>query len=256
MKKFVFALVLFVFIGGSVNFAQSDMLTQVSIIDALLNGVYDGNTTLGELKKYGNFGLGTFNKLDGEMVIYDGNFYKVRSDGKIIKQDESEKTPFAVIINFVPDITYKEKSSITLQKLYTLIDSLIPSQNYFYAVKIKGKFAAVQTRSVPQQERPYKPLAEVVKNQSVFNYGNTEGAVIGFRCPPFAKGVNVPGYHFHFLSNDFKSGGHVLDLTLIEGEIYIDLKSSFQVLLPEDEEFKVQNFAPDKESELIKVEKK
>ena len=42
---------------------------QRSTINALMQGVYDSNTTFeGELKSYGNFGLGTVWALDGEMI--------------------------------------------------------------------------------------------------------------------------------------------------------------------------------------------
>lgn len=40
---------------------------EITGLSALLQGDYDGEITYGELKKYGDFGLGTFNSLDGEM---------------------------------------------------------------------------------------------------------------------------------------------------------------------------------------------
>ena len=62
-----------------------DQLTQVSTIDALLAGAYDGVMNTSEFKNYGNFGLGTFDKLDGEMIVLNGDVYQARYDGKVIK---------------------------------------------------------------------------------------------------------------------------------------------------------------------------
>jgi len=52
--------------------------------------------TIGELKKHGNFGIGTFNALDGEMVLYDGHCYKVTSDSKVLEVSDS------IVIRSVP----------------------------------------------------------------------------------------------------------------------------------------------------------
>jgi len=60
-------------------------ITQVSLINALMVGRYDGVITLGELMQAGNLGLGTCDHLDGEMVILDNEAYKIMSTGEVQK---------------------------------------------------------------------------------------------------------------------------------------------------------------------------
>jgi len=82
---------------------NNDVLFQTSTINALLNGVYDGDISFQELKQYGGFGLGTVNALDGEMIGLEGKFYQIKADGIAYPVDDSMKTPFAVVTFFEPD---------------------------------------------------------------------------------------------------------------------------------------------------------
>ena len=77
-------------------------LFQTSTIDALLSGNYEGDVSFEELETYGDFGLGTFDALDGEMIGLDGAFYQVKADGRAYEVDERMKTPFAVVTFFEP----------------------------------------------------------------------------------------------------------------------------------------------------------
>ncbi len=187
----------------------------------------------GELKEHGSMGIGTFNALDGEMIVsLDGIFYKVRSDGKVYKVKDSEKTPFAVVTFFLADIVKNSGPVENYDDLKVALDGLIPSDNIFYAIQIEGEFDYVKTRSVPAQKKPYPLLAEVVEHQSVFEFNNVKGTILGFRAPPYVKGVNVPGYHLHFINEDRSSGGHLLACTISEARIKIDSSDSFKMILP------------------------
>ncbi|PKL42284.1 MAG: acetolactate decarboxylase [Planctomycetes bacterium HGW-Planctomycetes-1] len=252
MKKilFVFALV---FCGGCLT-NQADRITQTSTIDALLAGAYDGQMTCGQLLDYGNFGIGTFDKLDGEMTVLDGRVYQIKTDGKVYTPALSTKTPFATVCNFKPDIQF-EIQNANFKTAESIIDEKVPNQNTFLAVEISRTFKHIRVRSIPAQQKPYQPLAEVVKNQSVFNINDVSGTIVGFRTPPFVKGVNVAGYHFHFLSDDFTQGGHVLDFELVGGECKIDRCDEFLLILPKDDALKDIDLSKDKSEELQKVEK-
>src|SRR5271154_6482402 len=72
-------------------------LFQVSTSTALVQGVYDGVVRVGELKQHGDFGLGTFDGLDGEMLALDGHFYQVQGSGKVSESSDDAKVPFAVV---------------------------------------------------------------------------------------------------------------------------------------------------------------
>jgi len=232
-----------------------EVLFQYSTIDALLAGVYDGQLTNGELKKQGNLGLGTFNALDGEMVVLDGQVYQVTVDGKVAVAPDGGKTPFAAVTAFTPKEFLPIKKAANLMELAKLIDQALPTKNIFYAFKIEGRFAQVKARSVPRQTRPYPPLAKVVEKQAVFNFTDVDGTMLGFRCPPFAKGVNVPGYHLHFLTKDRTQGGHVLDCAGENLTVQVDPIHKFNLVLPEDQEFYRLNLEKDQSVNLKKVEK-
>lgn len=234
---------------------KNDVLFQVSTIDALLVGVYDGDMTFSQLKKKGNFGIGTFDKLDGEMICLDGKFYKIRVDGKVYKVKGKEKTPFAVVTNFKSDKKQGLVGTKTLEQLEAQIDSLLGSKNIFYAVKVKGTFKNVKARSVPEQEKPYPLLVDVVKDQAVFEYEDIKGTIVGFWSPAYVKGINVPGYHLHFLSKDRSKGGHLLDCKIEAGTIEIDETSNFYMVLPENEGFRMADLVGDKAVQLDTVEK-
>lgn len=236
-------------------------ITQVATIDSLLAGMYDGEMTLKELRRYGDFGIGTFQSLDGEMLLLDGTFYQVKGDGLVYYPDLETTTPFAAVFPFPKTsaggtIKTSVGSLLNYEELCKKIDKLAPNLNVPIAVRLEGLFSGVRTRSVPAQDKPYKPLAEVTKNQPEFNLGTLEGDVIGYRLPPYIKGLNVPGYHLHFLSLDRKEGGHLLQLNMEKGSIEIAEAHRFQVVLPKRiADFSRIDLSKDRSEELEKVEK-
>lgn len=234
--------------------AQTDILFQVSTLDALVAGVYEGETTLASLKAHGDFGIGTFNAVDGEMMLIDGLFYRVDGTGKVRLAPETERTPFAAVTFFEPDITIESDSPVSMDSLYRFIDSRLPSENLFYAVRLIGSFDAVRTRSVPRQEKPYVRLTEVVKTQPVFEFTEAKGIMVGFRCPSYAKTVNYAGYHMHFLAQEGEGGGHVLGFTADKVRIEIDVTDGFHLALPDDPVFYRVDLSGDGDA-VRKVEK-
>ena len=256
MKKFISLILLLVFCGCTT--APKDTLMQVSTIDALLAGVYDGQMTTGELLTHGNFGIGTFDALDGEMIILDGTVYQALADGTVHVMPTDTTTPFAAVVNFDVDSRIRGIDTFSFMDfawLKTFIDRLEPNKNLFLAVRIDGKFPKMKVRSVPKQQRPYPPLAEVAKQQSVFELKNISGTVVGFRCPAYVKGIYVPNYHLHFISDDRKAGGHVLDMTLENPDLQLDTCNRFYMVLTDREEFAAADLSQDRSHELEKVEK-
>ena len=234
---------------------NEQVLYQTSTINALLEGCYNGDVTFSQLKQKGNFGIGTFNSLDGEMIAFEGEFYQVKSDGNVYKVSDTMKTPFAAVVNFNPDWSFTINDTLNYKQLSNFLDSVLPSQNIIYGIKINGEFNMVKTRSVPKQIAPFKPLVEVVANQPVFSFKNTKGTLIGFRIPEYMKGVNVPGYHFHFITEDKGKGGHLLDCSGINATVSIDSIHHFQLSLPNNKDFYKLELGKDKKEELEMVEK-
>jgi acetolactate decarboxylase len=236
--------------------ASRDTLTQISTIDAILNGVYDGVMDYGTLKEYGDFGIGTFEALDGEMVAIDGDFYQVKADGIAYPVTDDMLTPFASVTFFDVDEEASLPEGIDYNQLPDFMDGILPTENTFCAIRIEGTFSYVKTRSVPAQEKPYPPLVEVTANQPTFEFNDVAGVIVGFLCPTYVAGVNVPGYHLHFLTESRDAGGHVLEFTVEEAVISIDYTSDFLMLLPgEGSDFYQLDLSQDKQGELEEAEK-
>jgi acetolactate decarboxylase len=202
------------------------VLFQVSTIAALLDGAYDGDLSFGELAEHGDLGLGTVNRLDGEMIALDGRFYRADVDGFVHPLEPSDRTPFAVVVRFVPSVDVRVSGG----ELEGLVDSHLDAPAG--ALRVDGEFELVRARSVPRQHRPYRPLADVAAEQHVFELAEVTGTVVGFRFPDYAAGVEVTGYHLHFINADRTRGGHVLGCRLRDGRLRIDPSADLHVELP------------------------
>jgi acetolactate decarboxylase len=211
--------------------ARAEVAFQTSTIAALLDGAYDGDMTLGEVVRHGDLGLGTVEALDGELVVLDGELWRAGADGRVTRLAPEVRTPFAAVVPFRPDRAAELDGPLDLDGLRARIDALAPGVPAL-ALRVDGRFARVRARSVPRQRPPYRPLAEVVAEQSVFELPPGDGTLVGFRFPPAAGGVEVAGDHLHFLSRDRRAGGHVLELELASGRLSVDPVSELHVEVP------------------------
>jgi acetolactate decarboxylase len=227
-------------------------LYQTSLMSALIAGIYEGQTTYGEIRKHGDFGLGTFNDLDGEMVGFDGTFYQLRSDGSARPVTADQKTPFAVVTFFQPEQELAVAQPTTKGGLLTMIEKATDA-NLFNAVRVDGIFDEVHTRTVQRQVRPFPPLTEAAKHQAEKVFSNVEGTLAGFRSPVYAQGIGVAGFHLHFLRKDQQAGGHALDYRLRAGRVQICTVRDLRIELPTSAEFLKTNFEDQKLNEKIKA---
>lgn len=211
--------------------ASNAPLFSYSTIDALLAGNYDGALSVAELKRHGNFGLGTYNRLDGEMVALNGVFYHVHADGSIDVAAPTDKVPLAYVLPFRPTQALNVPPAASLPEMEAWLDQQLPNKNLFHAIEIHGRFTGAQTRAIAPQVRPYRPLAEVVKTQSLFDKEAVTGTLVGIRSPAFSKGISVAGYHWHFISDDHHYGGHLLKISLTQGSARIEAVPRFEVQL-------------------------
>lgn len=218
---------------------------QVSLMAALLDGVYDGDTTIGELLERGDFGLGTFNALDGEMIILDSEVHRLRSDGGAVPVDAGELTPFAIVIRFAPAITVDLPPGATRQDVARIVGGLTRSENHLYAVRLTGRFASVRTRTVVRQEKPYRPLVEVTRGEPVLDLADVHGVIAGFRTPVYQQGIGVPGGHVHFIDVDRRRGGHVLDYEVAAGTLELCLGTDLHLALPLSDAFAHADLVPE-----------
>jgi acetolactate decarboxylase len=239
------------------NDHQAGELYQTSLMSALMAGIYEGEATYGDIRKHGDFGLGTFNDLDGEMVGFDGTFYQLRSDGSARPVTPEQKTPFAVVTFFKAEQELNLPQPVTGQSmtkadLLALIEKATDA-NLFSAVRVDGIFDEVRTRTVQRQARPFPPLTEAAKHQKENVFTSVEGTLAGFRSPAYAQGIGVAGFHLHFLRKDKQSGGHALDYRLRAGKVQICTVHDLRIELPTTAEFLKTNFQDEGLAEKIKA---
>ena len=208
------------------------VLFQASTIGALLDGAFDGDLSFAELAEHGDLGLGTLNRLDGEMIALDGEFFRADVDGGIHPIPPEVKTPFAVVTRFEPEVDERIDGELSHEGLLARLDQLIPAGASSSAIRLDGRFELVRARSVPAQTPPYRPLTEVVAEQHVFELREVEGTMLGFHFPDYVEGIEVAGYHLHFISADRSRGGHVLDSRSAGLRVQLDPSNDLHVELP------------------------
>lgn len=211
---------------------EPHVLFQASTIGALLDGAFDGDLSFAELAEHGDLGLGTLNHLDGEMIALDGEFFRADVDGAVNRVAATERTPFAVVTRFDPEVEARIEGPLSHAELLARLDALVPPGTSSCAVRLDGDFELVRARSVPPQHPPYRPLAEVVADQHVFELAEVAGTMLGFRFPAYVEGIEVAGYHLHFISEDRSRGGHVLGSRARGLRVRLDPSNDLHVELP------------------------
>ncbi len=234
---------------------QKDVVYQNAPINALLAGCYSGTMTVHDLKQHGDFGVGTLDSLDGEMIVLDHAFYQIKADGRVYLLNDKTTSPFATVTFFDAGQELTPGKTMRFKALAGFLDQKLPSENLIYAIKVEGRFPSIKVRSAARQEKPFPVLTEAIKAQKVFELKDQEGTLVGFRFPSYVEGMNVPGYHFHFLSKDKTLGGHVLDLQVEGAHIQVDQTRGFALGLPANEEFLKFRFAADAKQAIQKIEK-
>ncbi|KAL4436758.1 hypothetical protein ABPG75_003897 [Micractinium tetrahymenae] len=228
-----------------------------SPIMGLVEGLLSGETTVREALTRGDFGLGTLNLLDGEVVVLDGVAYQQTADGASREVDPAAKTPFMTLTRWRPEhcIALHLGCRHGWQELLEELEAHFPSPNLFYAVRIEGRFESMRARAVRKQAGN-RPLAAVAKEQAVFELGAGSGTLVGFWSPAFVgSSLTVPGWHLHFLSGDKQQGGHVLQAVLQEGRALIQPLHHTDYDLPQDRAFLEADLTKDPTEQLEQAEK-
>lgn len=235
---------------------EPHVLFQASTIGALLEGAFDGDLSFAELAEHGDLGLGTLNRLDGEMIALDGEFFRADVEGRISPVRPEERTPFAVVTRFEPTVEDRlPAAERSHEELLARLDELVPAGASSCAIRLDGRFPLVRARSVPRQSPPYRPLTEVVADQHVFEFLDVEGTMLGFRFPSYAEGIEVGGFHLHFISADRSRGGHVLDSRTGELRVRIDPSDDLHVELPPEVELEDPDLAAETHAAVEAVER-
>ena len=239
--------------------ADRETIYQVSLLQGLTLGDYNGSVSVKQLKQKGDTGIGTFEGVNGELIMVDGTVYRAKSDGSVETAPDDETIPFANVTFFDTDEKQDISGVSSIADLKKLLDEKVEKlgRNQFYMVRVDGTFKKMHARSELKQEKPYKPLAEALKtDQREFSWDNIEGTVVALYCPQYMKDLNAAGWHLHFVSKDKKYGGHVLELDVDKAELKIDSTQGFNMQLPDTEMFPTLDLTKDQSDDIKKVETK
>jgi acetolactate decarboxylase len=228
-------------------------LFQVSISGALVAGVYDREVSVQSILQHGDFGLGTFANLDGEMVILDGRVYQVQGTGHVSEAAPDAGAPFAVVTRFSPQTDVETKPLGSFKDLEARCDEYRNSGNIFYALRLDGCFGRVRTRAV-NPPQPGTRLVDAAKAQSEFSFSDIDGTLVGLWSPGFSSAFSISGYHFHFLSKDRRHGGHLLDVEAGPLRLKVEALTDFHLALPESEAFLKADLSKNTAEELAYAE--
>ena len=222
-------------------------------IAALVEGIYRADTTIGLLRQKGNLGIGTFNDLDGELVLLDGKVYCLRPQGDAEVISDDVHTPFALTTQFEGDTEDRFEKIEEAAFEHALLD-LVPSTNLMYAIRIDGRFDYIRARSVPKMMN-YLPLAEIARLQTVFEFKDVEGTIVGFYTPNFLSGVHLPGLHLHFITKDRTRGGPLLAAATNGVTVKLQHAPAVELGLPMTFDFLTMERVRDMQADLDKVER-
>ena len=228
-------------------------LFQVSTSGALVAGIYSGMISCATILRHGDFGLGTFANLDGEMIVVDGRVYRIQGSGRVTEAARDVEAPFAVVTWFEPETEVSITDVSGYKVLESRCDEFRRSGNIFYAVRLDGHFKRVRTRAV-NPPQPGTRIAAAAKAQSEFSFSEIDGSLIGLWSPGFSSAFSVAGYHFHFLSDDRCHGGHVLDVQADRLQLKIEPLTDFRLALPESESFLKADLSKSTAEELAYAE--
>ncbi|RUR12597.1 acetolactate decarboxylase [Legionella sp. km772] len=226
---------------------------QISTSTALVEGVYQGCVSIAEIKQHGNFGLGTFDSLDGEGIMLQGEVWQAKGDGSLAKVADSTLAPFWVMTNFKPDRCESLNKVSCWENLCAQIDRHRNSENLFFSIHLSGVFHSIDYR-VACKTSPGTDLVTATEQQALFHLEDCAGDLIGFWSPHYAKTLNVPGYHLHFLSKDKQHAGHVLDLKADKLDLELSEQNHLKVALPESNAFLQADLSADPAAALAKAE--
>jgi acetolactate decarboxylase len=232
-----------------------DALVQFSLLAALAAGDYGDGIPLSEVRKHGDFGLGTFDRLDGEMIVLEGEVYQVLADGTVRRRDDEGLTPFATVTFFSADGQFDNVSIGSLSELDQWLNRRLPNAQIPVAVRVQGDFEGLTLRSAPPQTPPYRPLVAVIDQQVTWQRRNVHGTLIGFRCPEWMGTLNVAGYHWHFISDDRTTGGHALDCRFSGATAAYDECATVVIHLPESESFSKVDMTEVSQADVDRIER-
>ena len=231
---------------------------QVSTLQALMLGYSRSVVTVSELLKHGNTGLGTFEDVDGEMIVIDGVCYRATEYGKVEVARPDKGVPFSAVCNLSGSRTFDMGAFQNVDALKTQLNLLIEEDfglNSMHMARIDGEFSFVDARSESAYRSMHITLKSVLEQtQKAFCFENIKGSLVCLYYPDYMDGINAAGWHLHFVSDDRKLGGHVFDISMIRGRGIMDKVNTIELRLPDEPVFDTYSLKEASGNEIKQVE--
>ena len=231
---------------------------QVSTLQALAMGHTRPVIDVAELKKHGTTGLGTFDGVDGEMIMLDGKCYRAIENGSVSEAGDDMGVPFASVSNFVGERSFTFTDIHDIGTLKAQLNNKIEEEfglNSMHMVRIDGEFEVIDARSESPTYSIHVSLKDMLsKTQKSFVFDNVKGVLICVYYPDYMDGINAPGWHLHFVSEDRQKGGHVFEMSMKSGSGTLDKINSIEIKLPDEPVFDTYSLKEASGNEIKQVE--
>ncbi|MBT0726418.1 acetolactate decarboxylase [Rosenbergiella australiborealis] len=229
-------------------------ITQYSTIGALMSGHLSGDFATGTPHNKQLFGLGCSCGISGELTVSQGQFWEATA-GEPLHHFTDKHLPFLQVTEFVAEHSFSAKN-VTDNNIDKLLSEQLPIANIFLAVNVKSCFDEVVIRRPQRDEKHSRTAKEMSEVQHVDKLSSVSGQLIGFWTPELFGRISVPGFHFHFLSDDEQHSGHVLSFSAAEATVDYQEKETIEIHNATSEKFKSLDIDITQLDELIsQVEK-
>ncbi len=237
---------------------MASRMYQVSTLQALALGYSRAVITAGELLQKGDTGLGTFEDVNGEMIVMEGTCYRADQNGRIAPVPPETGVPFAAVARLSGEQRFPLEDLPDIEALRRELTRNIEERfglNSMHVVRIDGEFDKVDARSEAPYRSHHVSLKEILgETQNAFLFENIRGSLVGVYFPDYMDGINMPGWHLHFLSEDRAKGGHVFDVCLHKARAMVDKISGIEIDLPREAAFDTYSLKQDLQAEIQSVE--
>lgn len=210
-------------------------IIQFSTIGALMSGFTDGDLYLEELHNDHLFGLGCSCGVSGELTVYEGDVWEATA-GEKVSLLKNSFIPFIQLTEFKPDRSFN-CVQVDDQNFAQKLNQHIPIANIFIAVNLRAKFDEIVIRRPQRTQDTDRTISEMAETQQVNQLSEIKGQLIGFWTPELYGRISVPGFHFHFLSDDKKISGHVLSFRAEDAIAYFQAKDTIEIKNPMSEKY-------------------
>ena len=174
-----------------------------------MSGLYQEHFTIGQLKAQGDFGLGTFNLLDGEMIVLKGKVYQAKANGEVIEvTDEGVEFPSAM--------ERARSQSPVVDTPFPPIDEIVDAMVYHAYEDVQGTLVGFQL----------PPYLEGINYPGLHFHFVGSG---GDHLPPLL-------------------GGCAPSFVIKEATLSVMELKSFSVTIPQSEAYRQLDMTPDKNS--------